>query len=254
MKLFCFAFLLSFSLLFETQASSDLLIFNADGNVALTRDNISIEKLQGEKLLEGDILNISDGNITLINLNNKRITIDKPGNYTYKDVSLLMQKAEASLTNRYFIFVWKKMNTENKQVNKPGGVVRGEGIETYPFDSAIVLSDSIEFLVTNRPDIEYSLIIKSEKFKVLDQYEISNSLVIATSDFDDGNTGKYYWQIEAQFEKGPKMKCFFIPDAETKKILLAEYLQAVDEFGGFDNDLQKLLLQEYMISNRIYVR
>lgn len=253
MKVLFFTCILFIWLVLEVKADSDLLIFNTDGNVSITRDNNSLDELQGKKFLEGDVLHITDGSITIINKNNKRIAVDKPGTYKYDDVDKLMQKAEASLTNRYFVLVWKKMNKESEQVNKPGGVVRGEEFETLPLDSVIILSDSIEFQIPNKSDLEYSLIIKSEKYKELVQYDIWNSLKVNIQDISNGKPGKYYWEIKFPFGKGPDTKYFIIPDSSTYNKLINEYNDALGSFSVFDDKLRKSLMEEYKKFNKVYL-
>ncbi len=240
------------SFLVNAQSSNELLFFNSSGHVMLIRGDNNIKQIQGESFRPNDILEIINGNVTIINLNNKKITIDKPGSYNYDDALTSMQHAESSLSNRYFVYVWKKINVEDKQKNHPGGVIRGDEFETSPGDSIIVLSDTIRFFINNISGSDFNLIIKSENYKTIKQNTIRKNLTLNIHDINDGQPGKYYWGIETPFSNSKDKKHFIIPDMETKIRLIEEYDKNILEFSSFDIELRQLLIKEYLTQNKIY--
>lgn len=239
-------------ILLNAQSDSELLFFNSSGHIVLVREDVVIKKIQGERFLRNDILKIIGGNVTIINLNNKRVTMDEPGNYIYDDVAVRMQLAETSLSNRYFIYVWKKMNKEDKQVNQPGGVIRGDDFATAPPDSIIVLSDTINFCANNESDGDFNLIIKSDDNKIIGQYPIRNELSLSVLDINDGKPGRYYWEIKIPFGKSPEKKYFVIPDEEIRNTLVDEYKKNISEFSSFENEIKLLLIDEYIKDKKTY--
>lgn len=235
------------------QSNSELLFFNSEGHIVLIRGDNVIKKIQGESFLQDDVLKIIGGNVTIINLNNKRITVKEPGTYYYYDISARMQHAESSLSNRYFVYVWKKMSKEDKQESQPGGVIRGDEFLTSPRDSIIVLSDTIKFCFQNESDGDFDLIIKSDDHKLVAQYPVRNVVSLSIHNINNGKPGKYYWEVKFPFGRGPDAKYFIIPDSSTYNKKINEYNEALLSFSVFDNKLKNLLIEEYMKYNKIYL-
>jgi len=254
MRLLSFIVLFLFSVLLQAQKIDDILIFNVNGNIVITRGDESLSELQGEKLQKDDILEVVFGNITFINSNNKRLTIEDEGTYAYHEIETQIQKLESSLTNRYFVYVWKKMNKHDEQVNMPGGVVRSNKDKMLPADSAIVLSDSIKFVFQNKFMQEVSIIIKTEKHKVIYESVVSDSLyALDIAIIDQGEAGKYLWQIKDPFNKSKNNKIFFIPKENIRNQMLAELDQFKSDISDYDFSMRKLLLDEYLSFNKIYL-
>ena len=252
MKLYILIALLFCSFLVNAQSNQELLFFNSSGYVQLVRGDTMIKNIQGEKFLQNDLLRIISGDATIINLNNKRITIKKSGNYKYDDILALMQHAESSLSNKYFVYVWDKMSDHKKNVNQPGGVIRGDGFTTSPMDSIIVLADTIRFCIINESDGDFNLIIKSDDHKIIAQYPIRNNVSLNIHDINGGKPGKYYWEVEFPFGRGPDAKYFIIPDRNIYDKKINEYKEALLSFSVFDDKLRNLLIEEYMKYNKIY--
>ena len=238
-------------MLLNAQSDSELLFFNSSGHVILVRGELVIKKIQGESFQKNDVLKIIGGDVTIINLNNKRITLEESGTYSFDDIYTIMQQVESSLTNRYFVYVWHKMNKDDKQTNQPGGVIRGDGFVTLPSDSIIVLTDNIKFSINNESGSDYDLIIKSNN-NIIEQYPIRENLTLSILDIVDGQPGKYYWEIKVPFGSSPDKKYFIIPDDKTRNILLEEYKKTISEFSIFDKDLQTLLIDEYLSDKKLY--
>jgi len=252
MKFYSLLIIILYSLQLNAQTNSDLLIFNSSGNIILNRGNKSLEKFRSESLLKKDVIRIIDGSITIINRNNKRVTINKPGTYKYKEISEKLELVETSLTNRYFVYVWDKMNKKDKLTSTAGGVVRGEDIVTSPSDSVYIISKSIKFSINNESSLKYPLRIMSDDSKLIRQYLINDILMIDLIDINDGKTGKYQWEIRVPYGNNPGIKCFFIPDKETRNKLLLEYKKNISEFSSFNNEIRSLLIIEYLKYNKMH--
>ncbi len=252
MKLYILTALLFCSFLINAQSNQELLFFNSSGYVQLVRGDTMIKNIQGEKFLQNDLLRIISGDATIINLNNKRVTIKKSGNYKYDDILALMQHAESSLSNKYFVYVWDKMSDHKKNVNQPGGVIRGDGFITFPLDSIIILADTIRFCINNESDGDYQLIIKSDNHKIIKQNPIRTNQTLNILDINKGKPGNYYWEIEVPYIKGTDIKYFIIPGKDAKNKLIEEYNKNISEFSSFDIEMRELLTKEYLTQNKIY--
>ncbi|RLD43998.1 MAG: hypothetical protein DRI86_08580 [Bacteroidetes bacterium] len=252
MKLYILSVLLFCSFVVNAQSNQELLFFNSNGYVQLVREDTIIKNIQGEKFLQNDLLRIISGDATIINLNNKRVTIEKSGNYNYNDVLALMQHTESSLSNKYFVYVWDKMSDHKKNINKPGGVIRGDGFITFPMDSVIILSDTVRFCINNESGGDYQLIIKSDNHNIIKQNPIGENITLNIRDINEGKPGKYYWEIKIPFGKPPAKKYFIIPNEKTKNEMLAEYKKNISEFSSFNIEMRELLTKEYITQNKIY--
>lgn len=236
------------------QTGKDLLIFSVNGDVSINRGRESIQKIIGQTLQKTDLLKISNGSVTIINMENKRIVVSKSGTYTCDELEKMMQEAETSLTNRYFALVWKKMNKHEEAVNRSGGIIRGEKEELLPLDSTVVLSDTICFYMKNEAMQAYKLVIKDEKYRVLKELSLKDSIfTMPVSAINAGKTGTYFWEIEIPFVKAPDTRCFFIPEKSRKKKLLKAYNDAESVFSNYDYEIKSQLTIEYLIENRVYV-
>lgn len=253
MKFLSLIFLMSCSLLLNAQAKQELLIFNSSGNIVVIRGKNTIDKLSGERFLKKDVLKNIAGSVTIVSRNNKRITINEPGDYKYRDLSKRMKLAESSLTNRYFVFVWEKMSSKNDQTSVPGGVIRGRELKSSPSDNVLVLSDSIKFFVENESKVEYVLWISSNEIKNTEEYPIYNNLVLSINEINGGESGEYRWEIRIPSGKSSDLKCFIIPDMETKSRKLTECKQMLNEFSSFEVELRELLMTEYLKYNKLYL-
>lgn len=232
----------------------ELLIFNSEGRVEVIHENDTLNMPQSEILHEADWLKIIDGSITIINRNNKRITLDKQGSYPYSAIEELMHEAEASLSNRYFVMVWEKMNHGHDEGNQAGGVVRGKYFNCEPIDSVIILSDSIEFWINNNADLENTLFITDSEYKPVKQYKFTDAITIAVSDIRNGKSGWYSWIIKLPFDNGPEQRCFLIPNENTRSNLLNKLERETENFSAFNAEIKSQLIQEYLKSNKVYVK
>ena len=237
-------FLFAFS-----QEENQLLVFNSNGYVHIDRGDEKIEKLNGETILKEDILKIINGDVTIINRKNKRITLKTPGTYSYTLLEKKMAHAESSMSTRYFVNVWNQMNDKHEKVNYRGGVVRGDDVVSLPVDSAYILSDTICFEYFMDGEKPTGISIKDEYFDELFYLNLdTNCVLLPLHEINEAKQGVYYYEFD-----GNSMHCFIIPDANLQAEKLSEYENSVKMFSAFDDNMSSMLIQNYIIENRIYV-
>lgn len=233
-------------------ASEEIMIFNTTGQVALLRDGGVLNKISGYRLVPDDKLVLTSGSFTVLTKSYKRITVDEPGNYHYENVIELLRSADASVSNKYFVYVWEKMNANDESVRHPGGVVRGDEWGLEPWDSAIILSETITFSIPNKADSEFDLLIFSKLNSLVFKSVIVDSLEVNLSDLEVSDPGYYYWYISSDFGGKPEKRWFEIPENSTKSDLKKEYQKFKEEIKSF-SDIDRInLLNEYITTNRYY--
>lgn len=250
-------------IILTADAQSNLLIFNTSGEIFLKRGKNLISMPIGELFLEEDYLIIINGSATIINRENKRISLNESKNYNYKEISEMMGKAEASITNRYFSYVWEKINKSKKDVNLPGGVIRSYEIlyedeyKVYnaisiPVDGARLLCERIYFVFDKEDD--YKLSIYSEELKLIKKYKSNNNeIILNINEINNAEPGLYYWEINPKIDEIGNRRSFIIPDEETFNKLKEEYNKTINDFESFDNTISSLLISEYFEQNQIFL-
>ena len=253
LKTVCTLFFIVLFFSLHAQTSDALMVFNASGQISIERNKVSITKLTGASIIKNDILKVSDGSITIVSPAHKRIDISKPGTYTYKTIADMLAKEESSLSNRYFVYVWEKMNKDEQPTNTPGGIVRGDEALLLPADSLYVLSDSITFFYPNEDLHKYVLTIYDATYDIIYQTNFNDS-VFATSValLECTKPGRYTWELSVPYIKSPDARCFFIPDAEKRAALLESYKSAYELFSNYPEPLKAALIHAYCIENKIY--
>lgn len=233
--------------------SDEILIFSATGKAHLKRDTIFISQLRGEKLLPNDLLELISGTITIINRENKRITITQYGKYTRSQIQKKMNMAEASHSVRYFVMVWENMQQQRGVVNKPGGVIRGDIGNLLPADSMTLLWDSIMFFCKNPLNAALKLTIKSTPEHVPFTCTFHDSTItLGTTQIPMLKPGKYTWEISDGFRK-PEIRSIFIPDKTDRETKLADYNKFLNAIKPIEIELHKELLLTYQHVNKIWV-
>ncbi len=144
------------------------------------------------------------------------------------------------------------MNSDEVEVNKPGGVIRGDEVGLQPLDNVVVLSDEVEFRIPNMSGNAFTLKILDENKEVIYESKIKDELLVNVLDVCD-NTGKYYWEIVTSFGGRPDRRAFTIPDSETKNTLLSNYINFVDSFSIYSDYISWLLTNEYKNDENIYI-
>mgnify|MGYP006948912641 CR=1 FL=1 len=231
------------------QDESELLIFNADGNSYIQRSGTKISNIDGAEFKKDDLLFIINGSVTIISRQNKRVTLNENGKYNYNKVYNLMQKAEASVTNKYFVNVWDQMNNKHENMNYRGGVVRGDAVPSFPVDSAVILSDSICFEYIKEGETPGGISIKNEQFRELFYLNLTdNSIVMPLSDINNAETGIYYYEFD-----GSPTQCFIIPSKDELNEKLEAFNKIMESFSSFNDEMKARLVRDYMIENKVYI-
>lgn len=231
----------------------ELLIYNASGDVQVKRNQTVIRNFAGEKLLPGDVVTLSTGSITIISRDEKRVTLDKKGTYSYLQVQKMIRNASASASVRYFIMVWEAMKSQNVTTNAPGGVVRGDEPSRLPSDSATILSDTIIFFFRNPGNQTVVFRLLNQKFKVLLTDTLTDSVKTLPLTLRDSlSAGKYYWEISNPFTP-PVRWHFFIPEATVKQQLLHNFYIFIADIQQFSSEEKKQLMRAYMQVQKIYL-
>lgn len=238
----------------KAQNDGDLLIFNTTGKIELKRGKKPVQDLCGEQVLSGDLLTVTDGSITLINRNQKRVTITQKGSYTYSTLVKMMEKAESSTTVRYFVFVWESMKQEKTQVRTSGGVVRGDEPSRFPYDSATILADTIDFFFRNPSGQPYVFKILTDKFVTLLCDTLTDSVkTIPVAFLQQPACERYCWEISTPFT-APVRQVFFLPDMPSKNKLLEKFLLMQAEGFDLPQPLRNRVALSYMKENHVYLR
>jgi hypothetical protein len=255
MKTIRFLMIMMMVTVFQSRAhpqGSEMLVFNTSGDVSIKRNKTIIQRFNAEKVLPGDLITIGKGSMTIISRDEKRVTLTEKGTYTHAEVQKKFARANASTSVRYFIMVWESIKQQTDKTNAPGGVARGEEPSRLPFDSAVVLTDTVIFFFRN-PSIQPVVFkVFNRKFITLYTDTLTDSLMIMSlNTFSELIPGKYYWEASNPFSP-PVRWSFFLPDPASKKEL-------TDSFHSFLSDIEDLtysekrsLIYAYMQSNKIY--
>lgn len=233
--------------------NGELLIYNASGDVYLKRNQTVIRNFTAEKLVPGDVITIGTGSMTIISRDEKRVTLDKKGSYSYLQVQQMIKKAGASTSVRYFIMVWESMKGQNTSINAPGGVVRGDEPSRLPYDSATILSDSIIFFFRNPGNQPVTFRLLNQKFRPLLSDTLTDSLkTLSLTHQDSFPSGKYYWEISNPFTP-PARWHFIIPDPTRKQQLIYDFQVFMKDIQRFSSEEKKKLIDAYMQIQKIYL-
>ncbi|HRZ41960.1 MAG TPA: hypothetical protein P5228_04565 [Bacteroidales bacterium] len=233
--------------------SAELLIYNSSGDVQLKRNQTVIRNFHGEKLIPGDVINLGTGSMTIISRDEKRVTLDKKGSYTYAQVQQMIKKAGASTSVRYFIMVWEAMKNQNTRTNAPGGVVRGDEPSRLPGDSATILSDTILFFFRNPGNQTVTFRLLNQKFKTIITDTLTDSVkTLSLISPDSLPPGKYYWEISNPFAP-PVRWHFIIPDTPVRQQLMDTFRAFLADIQGFSSEEKRQLLWAYMQTQKVYL-
>jgi hypothetical protein len=230
-----------------------MMIFNSTGNVILVRGKTEHKLLRGMEMLPGDQIRLHSGTVILVNRTEKRVSLSKPGNYSYTQVQKLMSKAEASSSIRYFVYVWESMQGTERKAQVAGGVVRGEPFQHLPFDSARVLSDTILFQWINPAGIRQHFTLTNAQGTILFADTLQDSMLLITQKkLQIIMPGTYHWQVTDGFSK-PRKRSFIVPEGAVKSQLEQHLITCRNDFTNLqDQNLKAALLATFMQKEKIY--
>jgi len=230
-----------------------MMIFNTTGNVVLIRGKTEHKLLRGMEMIPGDQIRLHNGTVVLINRSDKRVSLTKPGNYSYTQVQKLMSKAEASSSIRYFVYVWESMQGTERKAQVAAGVVRGEPFQHLPFDSARVLSDTIMFQWINPAGIRQQFTLTNTQGTILFADTLQDStLLITQKRLQITMPGTYHWQVTDGFSK-PRKRSFIISESAVNNQLEQHLLKNRSDFINLqDPTLVAALLATFLQKEKIY--
>ncbi|MEO6540051.1 MAG: hypothetical protein ABIN74_03625 [Ferruginibacter sp.] len=233
------------------QDASDILIFSFEGEVMISRNKMMIPCTRAERIVAKDIIHVKKGVISLIDRNLKRVTLEKKGNYSYRQIVKYFSLANASLENLFLLQVLDKMAHKPNSVSYAGGVIRGTTGANHPMDSAIILSDSIRFVFANREKIELTFTLVDEDRNVLFSKETTDSLVVLKKQ-DAGwwKPGSYSWEATTPDKMGSAERRFFIPKPDEQARYLYDYYRLKIAFPAFSLNTRNQLIDEILTLNK----
>ncbi len=222
MKALCLLIFCLSTLLLSAQANEGYMIFQSNGEVTLRQGDNVFSKPDGMQFLPGDILTINDGWVTLLDNQMKRVTLKENCTVFFETLTGLFKKTTASMENKYLVYLWEKMNEEEKHTTKKGGVVRGKHFPTFPYDSAVILSKSLCFKFYNPAKDPVKLMIKDHRQIVLHTIPTIDSVYCIDTILDKVNkSGIYYWSVR-DVESESENRMFVIPSEVEKEQIDAE--------------------------------
>jgi len=231
----------------NAQNSGFFMIYSMKGEATLIRNNVQLSLPRGERFVEGDILNLKHGTVVLLDKTNKRVNIDKQGEYSFPEIKHLFELANSSIGNKYLVFVWDKMAHASVSTSKKGGVVRGENEFLFPPDSGIVFSDTLVFKYLNQEGIRWKLIIRDISAKVLAEYNSAGSLVIITKPTAEWwKPGMYEWILNIPGEEPSGPYQFTIADIAARNAFLTEWKSITAAVSGLPEEDQEQTLRQIL--------
>ncbi|MCX6258349.1 MAG: hypothetical protein NTW49_10710 [Bacteroidia bacterium] len=228
----------------SAQNTGFFMIFSASGEATLTRNGVLLAQPAREKLANGNILHIGNGTVVLLDKNNKRVTITKQGDYSFTDIQHLFEQANASIANKYLVYIWEKMANVTVNASRKGGVVRGENEFLFPPDSAVVFSDTLVFKYLNQEGLRWKLSIEDISEKLITEYYSAGSLIIITKPAANWwKPGTFKWNLNIPGEKSSGPCLFTIADAAARKAFLTEWKQITEAVSGLPKEEQEKTLK-----------
>ncbi len=232
---------------FQGHTQISYKIFHVQGEVSIKRSDENIKDLRGELFETDDLLIIEKGVVSLVNEDMKRLTLQEEGTYTIQDVKQKFKKITASLENKYLHYLWKKVrNEKEKEVNLPGGVIRGKEMGLSPGDSVIILSDTLIFSLDNRERQRIQFILKNESYKTSLKITTTDSCLILFP-FDSGffQPGWYHWQVKANMTPPSQLRAFYIPLPEDRMLWIDKKKAFMKKFDNLPDQAIKDINEMY---------
>lgn len=237
------------------QNAADILVFFVEGDVKINRHKITLPCKRADKILAADIIDIKTGSVSLVDRNLKRVTLEKKGKYSYRQIADQFKMANASLSNKFLVQVLDKMTHHSESVSKAGGVVRGTRNASLPIDSAVILTEAIRFTFTNMGKQALTFFILDEEHHVLfSKKTTGNRLAVKKENAAWWKPGTYFWEAAAPGKDGTAENIFFIPADEERLRLLSEYNDLKKSFASYPAKVRKQLMDEVLTQYRWVVK
>jgi hypothetical protein len=237
--------------LLSAQSSEGFMIFQSYGEVTLQHEDGIFSKPDGMQFLPGDILTIAKGWVSVLDNQMKRVTLKETCTISFDILTDLFRRATASMENKYLVYLWEKMNEEEKHATKKGGVVRGEFSPDFPCDSAVILAGSWCFGFNNPEKQPVQVLIKDRlKFVLQSMATTDSSLCIDSIPASWNQPGKYFWTIRNDILVDSEEWLFFIPTEKEREQINSEIGELKDRLKDIPEPAFSSILSEIMLINK----
>lgn len=209
---FCKILLLPLCCLFTmiSQAQSpQFLVYYVQGNVTRAADQKQIQLKKGDKLLNGDVVNIATASqLVLIYKNYNSIKLDRPGRVKLANIAKQNTQAKPSFITAYLHFVWNELfegkPDAEQQLQNIGAVSRGRG-EKLPvrLDTINYLDGRLKIKLDNDASPILLRIIDTTLKVVAKANVQSNSIGLDDLAGRLKAPGVYYWSLSAYKVRQP---------------------------------------------------
>lgn len=251
----CFAFWLCILSLFPTDLQAEkYFIFQFYGDVHILRENRKIVVNEKQSIQYKDKLVVKNGWVCLIDLNNKRVTIQLPETYTYDQIQKKFLASKESIWNKLLNDLYYRINKSNEdKTSVVAGVIRGDDVNKYLVDSLIILTNYVTLKVKNNSADTLRLTLKSVSDEMYAIETLStDSLFIIKNDLGWCHSGYYIWDI--QYSNKNSIKGFFIIPNEFEKRKYLEDIKDIEvEFSELPKNIVSSIIDEYAFKNRLFI-
>ena len=206
---------------------------------------------------EGQTLQLEKNtSIILIAPDGKAFPLSEAGNYPFKNLLLLLDENDKSLTTRYLTYVVQEMTEshEMKEGKLTGGVYRGEMLMLMPPDSCLVIQNNIKFSWVKESSSEFLFLGIWDK-TVKKIFSSSFSDTIYNYELKHENEDLIYeWTLgnEPEFSSNIASRTFTIASLATIERLNNE-LTELEKNLNLQPELNKLMLLNFYERNHLYL-
>jgi hypothetical protein len=135
-------------------------------------------------------------------------------------------------------------------MSKKGGVVRGEELLLFPFDSAVIINPEWCFTYFNPDKMHAILLIKDSNHKVKYPIQSSDSLVCYSMDTSPLVPGEYYWNVSMPKVPAVEDRMIIIPSEAEKGEILKEIEETRQQLMDIPEPARTEVLNEISRMNR----
>ena len=128
--------------------NNNFKVFYSQGNAIIITGKQKKPAQRDMTIKDGQVLKLEKNtSVILIATDGTALPLSFAGSYPFKNLLKLLDENSKSLTNRYFTYVVQEMAEahEKPEDKLTGGVYRAEKLMRMPFDSCLVIQDSIRF-------------------------------------------------------------------------------------------------------------
>ena len=243
--------LLAALLLFAViKTNSQLLVYHVSKQVHWTHDGKKELAKRGVFLQPGhQIIITPQANVMFVQKDGKSMLLDKSGNYSFKQIQLLMQKTKAeSISKNFFAYVFEKfLSGDGDEKQRVAAVVyRGKAVMISPADSSFIFSAPLLSWKPESVSIPYRLEIKSNNEIFDTVLRKTTSLQLPIRFFTNLPQLVTWVCYPADSKQKPSLFLFLIPEKEDT-IEIRDQLNALEKEFGKNQLLLKTMKQDLLI-------